>query len=249
MSSPLSFTSLTHSAGNAPLPTLILISKRGLSPPEDFSTVTSPLLPPLPPFNTPFGSKLCLLNGLSSAPPTPSNLRFLLLPSLLGGKRAKRLGARRNLTILLLDLDFFSLGVAEAGGGADGRDDDAEGATLGRGEGAALGRGDGAAEPLAVLVLILSFGAGRGMGDAIAGGVATKAGTLSGAGVGRAETVADAGGGIGVCTTPGAGVADLFFGCCMSGTSGVDARDSVLTTTGEGAGEAFVEGSTGDGEW
>lgn len=77
-------------------------------------------------------------------------------------------------------------GVAVVVEGRDG------GATLGRGEGAALGRGDGAAldgldgtvEPFAVFVLILSFGAGSGTGDEMAGDEATDLGILTVAGVG-----------------------------------------------------------------
>jgi hypothetical protein len=242
-----------HPTGNLPLPTLILTIILTLSPPL-LSTLTSPVFPPpLPfPFNRLPGSRLCLLNGLSLSPPGTCSLRFLLL-SLV--KRESKVGARRSLTILLR-FCLVCLGVAAEGAvGAAGRD--AGGATLGRGDGAALGgREGGAGVPFAVLVRILSLGAGRGMGDAMAGGVATALGKAIGAGVGFAAGGAEMTGGTGRGTgvrAAGAGVAGFeggatAFAGCMSGTSGVDERVSVLASTGSGAGEAFLDGSIGEGE-
>lgn len=257
----------SHRIGSFALPTFILTINLGRSPP-DLSTRTSPFFP-LALADELLGSVLGLLNGLSLSP--FCSFRFLL-PSL--AKRARRLGARRSLTILLL---FCFLGVDAVGtvgrdGGATlGRGDGAalgrgdgtalgrgEGAAFGRGEGAALGRGDGAAEPFAVFVLILSFGIGRGMGDGIAGGVAIEAGILIGRGAGRAgtgfaTTAGTLGRGTGVGAV-GAGVATFLGGCidgcCIRGTSGVDARESgSLFTIGDGTGEGLVETGAGDGEW
>jgi len=95
-------------------------------------------------------------------------LRFLLSP---GVKPERSLEGRRSLTILLLFCLITGLAIDDDVVGTAGRD--GGGTLLGRGDGAALGRGEGAAlegldgtvEPDAVLVLILSLGAGRGTGD------------------------------------------------------------------------------------
>jgi len=95
-------------------------------------------------------------------------LRFLLSP---GVKPERSLEGRRSLTILLLFCLITGLAIDDDGVETAGRD--GGGTLLGRGDGAALGRGEGAAlegldgtvEPDAVLVLILSLGAGRGTGD------------------------------------------------------------------------------------
>lgn len=96
-------------------------------------------------------------------------MRFLVSPV----KRERRRGASRSLTILLR----FCLMMGRATGPGTDAVGRGGGTTVGRGEGAALGRGEGAAldglevtvEPLAVFVLILSLGAGRGTGDDMVG--------------------------------------------------------------------------------
>lgn len=235
-----------YTAFNLPLPNFILISIFGRSP-STLRISTSPFFPFLFELPAPFGSRLCLLNGLSSLLDA-CNFRFLPASFL---KRESTAGARRNLTILLRFFDGLEAAVADADKDAVPAGRGAGGAMLGFGDGAALdGRDIGAGAPLAVFVLILSLGAGSGIGDAMAGGVAVALGGAIGAGAGRAEAFAvEIGGFVGRGTgvlIMGAGVACLEGGAeaflgCISGTSGVDERVSVLTSAVWGAGEARIE--------
>ena len=239
--SPLKPHSSLYAAGKFAVPTRIFTISFGLSP-LCLSTRTSPVFSL--PFDTPFGSTLGLLKGRSSS----LAWSFLfLLPSAI--KRARSRGARRSLTILVL-LGLDGLGVA--GLGVDAADDVAAGVGRGagvlpgRGEGAALGRGEGTD---VVFVLILSLGAGRGIGEATAEGVVTDEALLTVPGIGLAAAT---GGGTGTAAAAAA-VAGFAFSLggaagCMSGISGVEARDSVLMSSGGGAGDACTDGCTGKGE-
>lgn len=248
----------THPLGNLNLATFIFTISFGFSPP-DLSILTRPVLPA--PLLGPFGSTLCLLNGLSS-PPLMSFL-FLLLLFLSWASFSE---GNLSLTILLLlvGFDWLCLEGTGVGRGAGVEVPDLEGGggaafgrgggTLGRVGAGVEGREFGAEVPGTVLVLILILGPDEGIGECMGDGADMTFGILTGGGFGRGAAAAVAvaagidadagfGDGTGVFAT-GAGVGSFFGGDGTGGLAGFGGSmgDFCLTAAVCGAGDAFRDG-------